>query len=120
MNSEDGILTLVETIEDGSVISTEHAVGVLLDLCLSSRSKYRELILKEGAIPGLLRLTVDGTHKARVRARALLDLLRGSSPEKIPGSLVLEKMVREVAVVGSEKPKKMVADGVVERRIKGL
>lgn len=107
-NAEDGILTLVETIEDGSLVSTEHAVGALLALCLSSRSKYRELILKEGAIPGLLRLTVDGTHEARFKARTLLDLLRESSPEKRPSSLVLEKMVREIAarVDGSEKTEK--------------
>ncbi|KAI3755680.1 hypothetical protein L1987_55486 [Smallanthus sonchifolius] len=95
--AEDGILTLVETIEDGSLVSTEHAVGVLLDLCMSSRSKYRELILKEGAIPGLLRLTVDGTHEARNKARLLLDLLRDSAPEKRLSSLVLEKIVHEIA-----------------------
>ncbi|KAK9077419.1 hypothetical protein SSX86_005756 [Deinandra increscens subsp. villosa] len=95
--AEDGILTLVETIEDGSLVSTENAVGVLLELCMSSRSKYRELILNEGAIPGLLRLTVDGTHEAQNKARLLLDLLRDSAPEKRLSSSVLEKMVHEVA-----------------------
>ncbi|KAJ9551465.1 hypothetical protein OSB04_015510 [Centaurea solstitialis] len=92
-DAEDGILTLVETIEDGSLVSTEHAVGALLALCMSSRSKYRELILKEGAIPGLLRLTIDGTHEARVRAQTLLELLRECSSEKRPSSLVLEDVV---------------------------
>ncbi|KAL8195422.1 hypothetical protein R6Q57_025825 [Mikania cordata] len=95
--AEDGILTLVETIEDGSLVSTEHAVDVLLELCMSSRSKYRELILNEGAIPGLLRLTVDGTHEAQNKARLLLDLLRDSTPEKRLSSSVWEKMVHEIA-----------------------
>ncbi|KAL8209700.1 hypothetical protein R6Q57_006432 [Mikania cordata] len=95
--AEDGILTLVETIEDGSLVSTQHAVSILLELCMSSRSKYRELILNEGAIPGLLRLTVDGTHEAQNKARLLLDLLRDSAPEKRLSSSVLEKMVHEIA-----------------------
>ncbi|XP_076894465.1 U-box domain-containing protein 45-like [Bidens hawaiensis] len=96
-NAEDGILTLVETVEDGSLVSTEHAVSVLLEMCKSSRSKYRELILNEGAIPGLLRLTVDGIHEARDKARLLLDLLRESTAEKRMSSSVVEKMVHEIA-----------------------
>ncbi|KAE8690143.1 hyphally regulated cell wall protein 3-like isoform X1 [Hibiscus syriacus] len=76
------ILTLVETVEDGSLLSTQHAVGALLSLCESCREKYREHILKEGAIPGLLRLTVEGTNIAQERARTLLDLLRDTPQEK--------------------------------------
>jgi hypothetical protein len=95
--TDNGILTLVETVEDGSLISTEHAVGALLALCQSCRSKYRDLILKEGAIPGLLRLTVDGTVEAQERARTLLDLLRDVTPKKILASSVLERMVYDIA-----------------------
>ncbi|KAL4581454.1 hypothetical protein LXL04_017669 [Taraxacum kok-saghyz] len=95
-NSEDGILTLVETVEDGSLVSKEHAVGALLTLCLSSTSKYRELILNEGAIPGLLRLTVDGTKEGRDKARTLLKLLREAPPEKQLSSSGLEKMVQDI------------------------
>ncbi|GAB2275013.1 hypothetical protein Dimus_009781 [Dionaea muscipula] len=108
-NSHDGILTLVETVEDGSLVSTEHAVGALLSLCRSCRSKYRDLILKEGAIPGLLRLTVEGTSVAQERARMLLDLLRGSSPEKrSASSSVLEEIVYDIAsrVVAVDKTPK--------------
>ncbi|KAL0354302.1 UNVERIFIED_CONTAM: hypothetical protein Sangu_1011500 [Sesamum angustifolium] len=72
-NVNGGILALVETVEDGSSISMSHAVGALLSLCQSSRDKYRDLILKEGAIPGLLRLTAEGTPIAQDRARTLLD-----------------------------------------------
>nr|KYP45336.1 U-box domain-containing protein 3 [Cajanus cajan] len=95
--ADGGILTLVETVEDGSLVSTEHAVGTLLSLCLSCRDKYRELILKEGAIPGLLRLTVEGTAEAQDRARVLLDLLRDSPTEKRLTSSVLEKIVYDIA-----------------------
>ena len=103
--ADGGILTLVETVEDGSLVSTQHAVGALLSLCLSCRDKYRELILKEGAIPGLLRLTVEGTSEAQDRARVLLDLLRDSPPERRLASSVLEKIVYDIAerVDGADK-----------------
>ncbi|XP_010245036.1 PREDICTED: U-box domain-containing protein 4 [Nelumbo nucifera] len=104
-DTNGGILTLVETIEDGSLISTEHAVGVLLSLCQSCRNKYRELILKEGAIPGLLRLTVEGTTKAQEKARTLLDLLRDTPPQRRLASEVLESIVYDIAtrVDGADK-----------------
>ncbi|KDO50978.1 hypothetical protein CISIN_1g017249mg [Citrus sinensis] len=104
-NSDGGILTLVETVEDGSLVSTQHAVGALLSLCQSCRDKYRQLILKEGAIPGLLRLTVEGTFEAQERARTLLDLLRDTPQEKRLSSSVLEKIVYDIAarVDGADK-----------------
>ncbi|KAA8526639.1 hypothetical protein F0562_008158 [Nyssa sinensis] len=76
---EGGILTLVETIEDGSIVSMEHA--------------------------GLLRLTVEGTPEAQVRARTLLDLLRDSPPENRLTSSVLERIVYDIAarVDGADK-----------------
>ncbi|KAL3646156.1 hypothetical protein CASFOL_011336 [Castilleja foliolosa] len=97
-NVDGGILALVETVEDGSSISMCHAVGTLLSLCKSSREKYRPLILKEGAIPGLLRLTAEGSLTAQDRARALLDLLRDSPPEKrMLTSSELERIVYDFA-----------------------
>ncbi|XWS36677.1 hypothetical protein CRYUN_Cryun20dG0105800 [Craigia yunnanensis] len=104
-DSDGGILTLVVTVEDGSLVSTQHAVGALLSLCQICREKYRELILKEGAIPGLLRLTVEGTSIARERARTLLDLLRDTPQEKKLASTVLEKIVYDIAtrVDGADK-----------------
>lgn len=92
-----GILTLVETVEDGSRASMEHAVGALLSLCQSCRSKYRELILNEGAIPGLLRLTVEGTTKAQERARLLLDLLRDTPQDNGLSTAILEEIVYDTA-----------------------
>ncbi|KAK8476151.1 hypothetical protein V6N13_128034 [Hibiscus sabdariffa] len=96
--TDGGILTLVETVEDGSLLSTQHAVGALLSLCESCREKYRDLILNEGAIPGLLRLTVEGTNIARERARTLLDLLRDTPQEKKLAPSVLEKFVYDIAL----------------------
>ncbi|XP_055804376.1 U-box domain-containing protein 2 isoform X1 [Solanum dulcamara] len=75
--SEDGgVLAVVEVLESGSAQSREHAVGALLTMCQSDRSKYREPILREGVIPGLLELTVQGTAKSRTKAQTLLRLLR--------------------------------------------
>ena len=73
-----GVLAVVETLESGSLQSREHAVGTLLTMCQSDRCKYREPILKEGVIPGLLELTVQGTPKSQSKAQMLLRLLRDS------------------------------------------
>ncbi|KAL3849105.1 hypothetical protein ACJIZ3_010987 [Penstemon smallii] len=104
-NIDGAILSLVETVEDGSSTSMLHAVGALLALCQSNRDKYRTLILKEGAIPGLLRLTAEGTPIAQDRARTLLDLLRESLPDNRLTSSVLERIVYDFAakVDGSDK-----------------
>ncbi|XP_038983871.1 U-box domain-containing protein 14 [Phoenix dactylifera] len=115
---DEGILTLVETIEEGSLLSTEYAVGVLFSLCRNCRAKYRELILKEGAIPGLLLLTVEGTNKAQARARELLDMLRDDSRPKRVVSKDLETIVYDIAtrvdgpVKAPETAKKLLRDMV--------
>ncbi|KAK6116322.1 hypothetical protein DH2020_049949 [Rehmannia glutinosa] len=104
-NVDGGILALVETVEDGSSISMSHAVGALLSLCKSSRDKYRDLILNEGAIPGLLRLTAEGNPTAQDRARTLLDLLRHTPQEKRLTSSELERIVYDFAahIDGTDK-----------------
>ncbi|KAF1877464.1 hypothetical protein Lal_00040180 [Lupinus albus] len=73
------IKILVETIEDGSLLGKEHAVVILLLICRSCREKYRGLILREGVMPGLLQLSVDGTWRSKNMAKELLLLLRDSS-----------------------------------------
>lgn len=73
------IRILVEAVEEGSPQCKEHAVGILLHICQSCRDKYRELILMEGVMPGLLQLSVDGTWRAKSMARELLLLLRDCS-----------------------------------------
>ncbi|PPS17923.1 hypothetical protein GOBAR_AA02656 [Gossypium barbadense] len=73
---DGGILAVVEVLENGTRQAREHAVGALLTICEGDRCKYRELILKEGVIPGLLELTVQGTPKSQTKAQTLLRLLR--------------------------------------------
>ncbi|KAL7231522.1 hypothetical protein ACSBR2_009716 [Camellia fascicularis] len=77
-SEEGGVLAVVEVLESGSLQSREHAVGTLLTMCQTDRCKYREPILKEGVIPGLLELTVQGTPKSQSKAQTLLRLLRNS------------------------------------------
>lgn len=97
VKEEGGILALVEAVEDGSPQSREHAVGALLNLCQANRGEYRQAILKEGVIPGLLELTVQGTSRAQHRARTLLQLLRDSSTQRNSSSHVLESIVHDIA-----------------------
>ncbi|KAK7395791.1 hypothetical protein VNO78_16361 [Psophocarpus tetragonolobus] len=94
------VRTLVETIEDGSFQSKEHAVGTLLLFCQSWREKYREMILREGVMPGLLQLSVDGTWRAKNLAKKLLLLLRDcsnySSTSKQIDHEVVERIMEEI------------------------
>ncbi|KAG0456613.1 hypothetical protein HPP92_024401 [Vanilla planifolia] len=79
---DGGVLSVVEVLEEGSVLGREHAVGALLTMCRTDRQKYREVILNEGVVPGLLELTVQGTHTAQAKARELLQLLRDSPNQR--------------------------------------
>lgn len=76
ISADGGVLAIVEAAEEGSPSGRERAVGALLAMCEADRDKYRDSILREGAIPGLLELTVRGTPGARRKARELLRLLR--------------------------------------------
>lgn len=115
---EGGVLAVVEVLESGTPQSREHAVGALLTMCQSDRCKYREPILREGVIPGLLELTVQGTTKSQPKARTLLQLLRESPysrPEVEPDTL--ENIVCDIIsqIDGDDqcgKAKKMLAEMV--------
>ncbi|GAB4832403.1 hypothetical protein Ancab_006419 [Ancistrocladus abbreviatus] len=78
VSEEGGVLAVVEVLESGSLQSRERAVGALLTMCETDRCKYREQILREGVIPGLLELTVQGTPESQSKAKLLLQLLRES------------------------------------------
>lgn len=119
LTSEDGgVLAVVEVLENGSLQSREHAVGTLLTMCQSDRCRYREPILKEGVIPGLLELTVQGTPKSQTKAQTLLQLLRDSPyPRSELQPDTLENIVCNIIsqIDGEEqssKAKKMLADMV--------
>ncbi|KAG1366319.1 U-box domain-containing protein 7 [Cocos nucifera] len=115
---EGGVLTLVEVLEEGSPQSREYAVGALLKMCESDRRRFREVILAEGVIPGLLELTVQGTPKSKSKARVLLQLLRNSpySRSELQAD-TLEDIVSNIAseIDGEDcagKAKKMLAEMV--------
>jgi vacuolar protein 8 len=117
-SEEGGILAVIEVLENGSLQSREHAVGALLTLCQSDRCKYREPILREGVIPGLLELTVQGTPKSQSKSRTLLRLLRDTPyPRSELQPDTLENIVCNIIsqIDGDEqsgKAKKMLAEMV--------
>ncbi|EEF29413.1 ubiquitin-protein ligase, putative [Ricinus communis] len=117
-SEEGGVLAVVEILENGSVQSREHAVGALLTMCQSDRCKYREPILREGVIPGLLELTVQGTSKSQIKAQTLLQLLRETPyPRSELQADTLENIVCNIIsqIDGDEqsgKAKKMLAEMV--------
>lgn len=117
-SEEGGVLAVIEVLESGSLQGREHAVGALLTMCQSDRCKYREPILEEGVIPGLLELTVQGTPKSRTKAQTLLRLLRESPyPRSELQPDTLENIVCNIIsqIDGEEqsgKAKKMLAEMV--------
>ncbi|GMH06791.1 hypothetical protein Nepgr_008631 [Nepenthes gracilis] len=99
--AEGAIQAFVETIEEGSPQCKEHAVGILLLICQSCRDKYRGILLKEGVMPGLLQLSVDGTRRARNLAQTLLLLLRerssnNGSKSKQSKSEIMEQIMERI------------------------
>ncbi|KAL2240560.1 U-box domain-containing protein 4 [Sesamum indicum] len=92
---------LVEAVEDGTGQCKEHAVGILEQICRSCGERYRGMILREGAMPGLLQLSVDGSRQAREKAKDLLLLLRdcsrgGSSRVKQSKRVLFEEVMRQI------------------------
>ncbi|KAH7443508.1 hypothetical protein KP509_02G037500 [Ceratopteris richardii] len=128
LRENGGLLAIVEVLEEGSVQGREHAVGTLLTMCQSNRCKYREAILEEGVIPGLLELTVQGTPSAQDKAKKLLELLRDSSKGQRsscpspPGSAMLANIVYEIiahaenAEAGTETARRVLSEMVQLRR----
>ncbi|KAJ8442446.1 hypothetical protein Cgig2_028239 [Carnegiea gigantea] len=118
VSQEGGVLAVVEVLESGTPQSREHAVGALLTMCEADRCKYRGPILREGVIPGLLELTVQGTPKAQSKAQMLLRLLRESPyPRSELQPDTLENIVCDIIsqIDGDDqagKAKKMLAEMV--------
>ncbi|KAJ6751576.1 hypothetical protein OIU85_002048 [Salix viminalis] len=90
------IRAFVETIEEGSPPCKEHAVEILLLICQSCRDKYRGLILREGAMPGLLQLSVDGTFRAKEKAKQLLLLLRDRTSHRARSKQSKHELVEQI------------------------
>lgn len=98
------IRAFVEVIEEGSMQCKEHAVSILLMICQSCRDQYRGSILREGVMPGLLQLNVDGTWRAKNMARELLLLLRDCSDYESRGEQskheLMEQIMQEIDTEG--------------------
>lgn len=72
----DGCLaSIAERLDTETPDEQEWAVALLYSLC-SSKVKHVHLVMKEGIIPALVHLTVNGTYTAREMAQKLLMLLR--------------------------------------------
>lgn len=103
-STEIGIRAVVESVEEGSKQCKEYAVGILLMICESSRERYRGMILCEGAIPGLLQVSLDGTRRAKGSAKSLLRLLRdceSGGGERLK-NVVVEEVMGEIYRGGTE------------------
>ncbi|GFY87230.1 hypothetical protein Acr_05g0008690 [Actinidia rufa] len=99
-STEGVIRALVEALEEGSPMCKEHAVGILFLICQSCRERNRGLILREGVMPGLLQLSVDGTWRGKETSRDLLLLLRdcsgGGSRRKQWKNVLLEQAMEQI------------------------
>lgn len=113
---------LVEAIEEGSTQCKEHAVGILLAVCNYDRETNRGMILREGVMPGLLQVSVDGTRRAKEMARELLLQLRDCSGYVIKNKQskieIVEQIMREIDQEGERIPGTMLK--LVEEMISKL
>ncbi|XP_016200344.1 U-box domain-containing protein 3 [Arachis ipaensis] len=121
------ILSLLELVHNSVKSSPlgEKAIGLLENIVSSSESalceaasvggairilvetiKYRGLILREGVMPGLLQLSIDGTRRAKNMARELLLLLRDysdySSRQKQMNHELIERIMEEIDADGEK------------------
>ncbi|XP_042494964.1 U-box domain-containing protein 5-like [Macadamia integrifolia] len=69
------IASIAELLETGSQEEQEHGVAVLLSLCLQ-RTEYCLLVLREGIVPPLVNITVNGNARGKDSAMELLRILR--------------------------------------------
>ncbi|KAJ1276897.1 hypothetical protein BS78_05G251800 [Paspalum vaginatum] len=68
-------LKMLEYLDTGSPKEREHAVVILLAICSRSAGDCL-LVMKEGVIPALVDLSVNGTDEAKGCTMKLLNLLR--------------------------------------------
>ncbi|KAF5746895.1 hypothetical protein HS088_TW06G01071 [Tripterygium wilfordii] len=112
------IRALVEAIEDGSPQCKEHSAEILLLICQICRETYRGLILREGVMPGLLQLSVDGTWKAKEIAQNLLLLLRDGSSYCSRSNQskheLIEQVMQEIDAQGDGTTLRLVEDMIAK------
>ncbi|KAH7296595.1 hypothetical protein KP509_26G029900 [Ceratopteris richardii] len=72
----DGYVSILgEFLDTGSQKEKELIVGIFLALCIDSH-EYTQLVLREGVIPSLVMLSVNGTARGKDKAQKLLQHFR--------------------------------------------
>ncbi|CAA6661383.1 unnamed protein product [Spirodela intermedia] len=80
----DGCITaIVELLDSGSREEQEHSVAILLSLC-SYCTEYCSLVMKEGIIPSLVHVSINGNSQGKDSSMKLLHVLRTSEMMTIP------------------------------------
>ena len=69
------IASIAELLETGSREEQEHGVAILHSLC-SQSLEYCLLVMKEGVIPSLVDISVNGNAKGKETSMKLLHLLK--------------------------------------------
>ncbi|MCO5600332.1 hypothetical protein L7F22_054442 [Adiantum nelumboides] len=73
--SDGYVSTLAEVLDSGSHKEKELIVGIFLSLCNNSPD-YTQLVLREGVIPSLVMLSVNGSTRGKDKAQKLLQHFR--------------------------------------------
>ncbi|XP_006656088.1 U-box domain-containing protein 6-like [Oryza brachyantha] len=77
IRTDQCLSSISDYLDTGSSMEREHASGILLALCSRSIDDS-VLVMKEGVIPALVDLSVNGTEAAKYSSIKLLQLLRDS------------------------------------------
>ncbi|XP_078439668.1 U-box domain-containing protein 45-like [Wolffia australiana] len=72
---EGCVAEVAEVLDLGSREEQADAAGILLGLCLTG-TENRVMVMKEGVIPALVHISVNGSSEGRACAKELLHLLR--------------------------------------------
>ncbi|GLJ22121.1 hypothetical protein SUGI_0415100 [Cryptomeria japonica] len=80
--TEGCIGAIADLLDTGTSIEQEQAVGILLLLCTNS-FEYSQMVLREGVIPSLVTLSVNGGPRGRDKAEKLLQHFRDQRQQEV-------------------------------------
>lgn len=73
--TEDCVPAMAELLDTGTSVEQEQATNILLLLCTNS-FEHSQLVLREGVIPSLVNISVNGSPNGRDKAQKLLEHFR--------------------------------------------
>lgn len=76
------IASIIKLLEVDNLDYQEHAVSMLLSLCLQ-RAEFCQLVMDEGIFPGLFCVSVNGNNEAKAMATELLRILRNEMDSSV-------------------------------------